>query len=70
VTITRSEIGDAVRRLKRGKATGIDDIPGELIQAGGKRTIDVLHKLSNVIWKTGKWPQQLTHSVIIPLPEK
>jgi len=33
-TILRSEIEEAVRRLKRGKSPGIDNLPCELIQAG------------------------------------
>ena len=33
--ILKSEIEEAVKMLKKGKSPGVDNIPGELIQAGG-----------------------------------
>ena len=41
----------AVRQLKRGKDTGIDNLPGELIQDGGESVIDLLLKICSAIWK-------------------
>ena len=33
--ILRAEVEEAVRMLKKGKSAGVDNIPGELVQAGG-----------------------------------
>ena len=84
--IIREEVVNAVKHLKRGRASGADNIPveliqaegeliqagrGELIQAGrGAITIDLLMRICNGIWQTGQWPKQWTQSVIIPLPKK
>ena len=61
---------EAVRNLKSGKAAGFDNIPAELIQNGGEGTIDILHKICNLVWKEGEWPRQWTQSLIIPLAKK
>ena len=58
----------AVKALKMGKSAGMDNIPAELIQAGGEATIDIL--TCNKIWRTGEWPTTWTQSLIITLPKK
>ena len=65
----REEIEIAVASLKKGKSAGVDNIPAELVQAGGETMIDVLTaEIHNRIWKTGIWPTPWTHSlIIIPL---
>jgi hypothetical protein len=68
--ITRDEVIRALSSLKHGKAAGIDNITGELLQNGGECTIDILLKICNAVWRTGDWPEQWTHSIIIPLPKK
>ena len=40
--ILRSEVEAAVRSLKKWKSTGIDNIPAELVQAGGEDVIITL----------------------------
>ena len=39
----------AVKALKMGKSAGVDDIPVELIQAGGEAMIDILTTICNKI---------------------
>ena len=68
--IARSEIEEAVKKLKTGKAAGFDNTPAELIKNGGECTTDVLHKICNSVQKTGEWPSQWTRSLVIPLPKK
>ena len=55
--ILKSEIEEAVKMLKKGKSPGVDNIPGELIQAGGQPMITALHNICNKIWTNKKWPQ-------------
>ena len=33
---------EAVKALKMGKSAGVDNIPADLVQAGGKTMIDIL----------------------------
>ena len=54
--ILREEVEAAVKALKMGKLAGVDNIPAELVQAGGDGMIDILTTVCNKIWKTGEWP--------------
>ena len=39
--ILRAEVQAAVKALKLGKSTRVDNIPPELVQAGGEAMIDI-----------------------------
>ena len=58
----------AVKSLKKGKSAGIDNIPAELVQAGGEALITTLTTICNTIWQSGEWPTPWT--LIITLPKK
>ena len=45
----RGVIDIAVASLKKGKSAGVDNIPAELVQAGGETMIYVLTEISNRI---------------------
>ena len=64
------EVEAAVKSLKKRKSAGLDNIPAELVQAGGEAMIDALHIICSKIWQTGEWPTQWTQSLIITLPKK
>ncbi|XP_072181494.1 uncharacterized protein [Diadema setosum] len=66
--ILRSEVVGTVTSLKSGKAPGVDNIPTEMLKE--EEAADMLHKLCNLIWRTGEWPKQWTQSLIVPLPKK
>ena len=69
--ILREVVEIAVASLKKGKSSGVDNIPAELsVQAGGETMIDVLTEICNRIWRTGEWPTPWTQSLIITLPKK
>ena len=68
--VLREEVEIAVASLKKGKSAGVDNIPVELVQAGGETMIDVLTEICNRIWRTGEWPTSWTQSLIITLPKK
>ena len=53
--------------LKTGKSAEVDNIPAELVQAGGETMVDVLTEICNRIWRTGERPIQ---SLITTLPKK
>ena len=54
--ILRREVKAAVQSLKKGKAAGVDNIPAEVVQAGGEDVITTLTTICNKIWQTGEWP--------------
>ena len=68
--ILRAEVISAVNSLKKGKSAGVDNIPAELVQAGGEPMIDTLLSICNKIWQTGEWPTPWTKSMVITLPKK
>ena len=43
---------EASVQLKKGKSAGVDNIPAELVQAGGEDVITALTTICNKIWQT------------------
>ena len=68
--ILRIEVETAVQSLKKGKSAGVENIPAELVQAGGEDVITDLTTTCNEIWQTGEWPITWTQSLVITLPKK
>jgi hypothetical protein len=58
------------KMLKRYKSPGSDQIPVELIQAGGEISCSKIHELINFIWNTEKLPDQWKESILIPIHKK
>ena len=54
----------------KGKSAGVNNIPEELVQAGGEDVITTLTTIRNKIWQTGEWPKLWTQSLVITLPKK
>ena len=48
--ILQEEVEATVKSLKKGKSAGVDNIPSELVQAGGEAMIDMLLIICNKIW--------------------
>ena len=68
--ILRQEVEAAIRSLQKGKAAGMDNIPAELVHAGGEAMVSALTTICNKIWQTGEWPTPWTQSLIITIPKK
>ena len=68
--LSRDELADAIRRLKSGKAPGIDMISAEEIVAAGEKGTDALFSLCQKIWQEERFPDDWKHSVIIPIHKK
>ena len=68
--ILHREVEAAVQSLKKGKSAGVDNIPAELVQAGGENVITALTTICYKIWQTGEWPTPWTQSLVITLPKK
>jgi hypothetical protein len=64
------EVEIAIEKLKRYKSPGSDQIPAELLQAGGEMLHSKIHELINSIWSTEKLPEQWKESITIPVHKK
>jgi len=60
----------AIDKLKSHKSPGIDQIPAELIKAGGRTICLKIHKLITSIWKEEKLPEEWKESIIVPIQKK
>ena len=69
-SITKAEIRVAVKKLKNGKAPGLDNLPPEALKEGGPITVDVVHKFPNKIWKEEEIPNDWKEGLLIKLPKK
>ena len=56
--IREVEIGEASKRMKGGKAMGLDSIPIEVWRFLGDRAIVWLTKLFNLIFRSNKIPEE------------
>ena len=66
----RKEVEAAVQSLKKGKSAGVDNIPAELVRAGGEDVITAFTTTCNKIWQTAEWQTPCTQSLVITLPKK
>ena len=69
-TILCKEVEAAVQSLKKGKSAWVDNIPAELVQAGGADVITALTTSCNKVWRTGEWRTPWTQSLVGTLPKK
>ena len=67
--ILQSEVEKAIKEMRNRKATGDDDIPGDVLKflGGG---LKIMTKLSNTIYNTGEWPQDFIEVTMIALKKK
>jgi hypothetical protein len=49
------------------KSSGSDEIPAELIKAGGETLRSVIHKLINSIWNKEELLDKWKESIIVPV---
>jgi hypothetical protein len=52
------EVEIDIAKLKKYKSPGSDQIPAELIQAGGEILLSAIHKLINSVWNKEDLPDQ------------
>jgi hypothetical protein len=64
------EVEIAIAKKKNYKLPGSDQIPAELIQAGGKMLLSAIHKLINSIWNKEELPDQWKESIIVLIHKK
>ena len=65
--IQESEVKEALKRMKGGKATGPDGIPVEVWRCLGDIAIVWLTKLFNRIFRSNKMPEEWRRSILVPI---
>jgi hypothetical protein len=65
--VTNQEIFKAINKLKNGKASGLDLMLNEMLNAGQKTLIGCLNKLFNLIFTHSTYPKQWCEGYIIPM---
>ena len=60
----------ATEKLKNHKSPGTDQIPTELMKAGGKTIRCEIHKLIIFIWNKEELPEEWKESIIVPIYKK
>ena len=64
------EVELAIEKLKSHRSPGIDQIPAELIKAGGRTIRCEIHKLIISIWSKEELPEEWKESIIVPIYKK
>ena len=67
---SKTEIKQAIKKLKTAKASGPDNIPPEALKANPDLTAYILHKIYSDIWKNKVMPQDWNIGHLIELPKK
>ena len=65
-----SEVELAIEKIKSHKSPGIDQIPAELIKAGGRTIRCAIHKLIIFISNKEELPEEWKESIIVPIHKK
>jgi len=59
-----------IKETRNRKATGDDDVPGDVLKLMGEGVLQILTKLINTIYETGEWSKDFTEVTIIALKKK
>jgi len=68
--ILQSEVGKANKEMRNRKATGDDDVPGDVLKLLREGGLKILTKLINTIYETAEWPKDFTEVTMIALKKK
>jgi len=68
--ILQSEVEKAIKEIRNKKATGDDDISGEVLKLLGEGGFKIMKKLINNSYETGEWPKNFTEVTMIALKKK
>ena len=66
----QSEVEKAIKEMRNKKATGDDDVPGDVLKLLGEGGLKIMMKLINTIYETGEWPKDFTEVTMIALKKK
>ena len=55
-----------MKKLNRHKSPGSDQIPADLIKAGGRTLHSEIQKLMNSVWNEEELPEEWKGSILLP----
>ena len=61
---------ESIRKLKQGKARGLDNVLAEMLKSSGALLTPFLTECFNEIFKSGPYPDTWTRAVIVPIHKK
>ena len=61
------EVAMTIKKLRRHKSPVIDQIPADLIKAGGRTIRSEIHKRIHSIWNKEELPVEWKESIIVPV---
>ena len=73
IEATEEDIATAMKEMANAKAVGQDGLPAELLKLGlqqNRTILRELHRLTILIWRQGKVPQQWKYAVLTVLYKK
>jgi len=56
-----------IKEMRNKKATGDDDVPGDVFKLFGEGGLKIMTKLINTVYETGEWPKDVTEVTMIAL---
>jgi hypothetical protein len=67
IFILQSKMEKAIKEMKNRKATGDDDVRGDVLKLLGEGGLKIMTTLINTIYETGEWPKEFTEVTVITL---
>ena len=68
--ILKNEVEKGIKGMRNKKATGGDDVLGDVLKVLGEVCLKIMMKLINTIYETGEWPKDFTEVTMIALQKK
>ena len=59
-----------IKEMRNKKATGDDDVPGDVLKLLEEGGLKIMKKVINTIYETGEWPKDFTEVTVIALKKK
>ena len=66
----QSEVEKVIKEMRNKKATGDDDVPGDVLKLLGEGGLKIMTKLINTIYETGEWLKDFMEFTMIALKTK
>jgi len=63
-------VKSAIEKVKGHNSLGTNQIPAELIRAGGRTIRSEIHKFINSVWKEEELPEKWKESITVPIYKK
>jgi len=69
-TPSKEEIEKVITSLKNETVAGPEETPSELLKLRRDSVMTVMHKITTIVWQTGKWPEEWTQSTFVPINQQ